>query len=384
VHELKVGKGSEPKKMMDSTHPIRADILIVGGGPAGLSTWLHLNALAPELASRAVVIERALYPREKPCGGGMTPLGEMLLGGLGIAIDVPSVRVQAVEFRFGAERLCVRQPNALRVVRRVEFDHMLATIAMDRGLELHQGETLQTIERAADALIVTTNRAAYRVHVLVGADGAFSTVRQQTALGDASILARLLKVVTPPDPGCAAEADATTAVFDFTPTALGVQGYIWHFPCLNDGAPAIDRGVYDSRIHADRSRADLKTVLRQALPAAYANQSSAAWIGHPIRLFSEASGVSAPNVLLIGDAAGVDPALGEGISTSLDYGDLAANAIIDAFQRGDFSLADYQARLFAHPVGQSLTTRAQLARAMYAEGSGLIEQMELLATALLG
>ena len=47
------------------------DVVIVGGGPAGVSTALHLLQLDPGWAGRMVVLEKAAHPREKLCGGGM-------------------------------------------------------------------------------------------------------------------------------------------------------------------------------------------------------------------------------------------------------------------------------------------------------------------------
>ena len=45
---------------------------------------------------------------------------------------------------------------------------------------------------------------------------------------------------------------------------------------------------------------------------------------------------------LVGDAAGVDPLMGEGISLALDYGELAADAILAARRAGDNSGGTYQ------------------------------------------
>jgi 2-polyprenyl-6-methoxyphenol hydroxylase-like FAD-dependent oxidoreductase len=59
------------------------DILILGGGPAGLSTALHLHRFAPELASRLLVLEKAHYPRHKLCGGALTIDAEVILQRLG-------------------------------------------------------------------------------------------------------------------------------------------------------------------------------------------------------------------------------------------------------------------------------------------------------------
>ncbi|MEA2008878.1 MAG: hypothetical protein U9O54_07135 [Chloroflexota bacterium] len=51
------------------------DLLIIGAGPAGTSTALHLLQINPNWASRMLVIEKATHPREKLCAGGLTKLG---------------------------------------------------------------------------------------------------------------------------------------------------------------------------------------------------------------------------------------------------------------------------------------------------------------------
>ncbi|NIQ23698.1 MAG: FAD-dependent oxidoreductase, partial [Pseudomonas stutzeri] len=49
-----------------------ADVIIVGGGPAGASTALHLERLNPKLAARTLVLEKSRHPRDKTCGGALT------------------------------------------------------------------------------------------------------------------------------------------------------------------------------------------------------------------------------------------------------------------------------------------------------------------------
>jgi len=50
----------------------RVDVLIVGSGPSGASTALHLARRDPAWAGRVVIVEQAVHPREKLCGGGVT------------------------------------------------------------------------------------------------------------------------------------------------------------------------------------------------------------------------------------------------------------------------------------------------------------------------
>jgi flavin-dependent dehydrogenase len=68
---------------------------------------------------------------------------------------------------------------------------------------------------------------------------------------------------------------------------------------------------------------------------------------------------------LAGDAAGVDPLLGEGISFALAYGQVAAAAINEAFIRQDFSFTTYKEKILIHNILSQLVLRARLARVAY-------------------
>ena len=344
------------------------DILIVGGGPAGLSTWLHLHKKDLALAARTLLIERAVYPRQKLCGGGVTRWADLTLGRLRLKIDVPAVPIHTVECRFGGDSYYFRQPNVFRVVRRHEFDHALAQAAIKRGLQLYENEGFDRFERVDDGLLVQTNRRTLKVRALVAADGAKSSVRAKMYLPEKARVSRLIEVVTPVDARRCREFTNHTAVLDFTAVAEGLQGYVWDFPCLEAGAACLNRGVFDSRVHPDRERADLKAIFGQALQQRQVDLSSQNWQGHPERWFAEEGIFSQPNILLVGDAAGVEPAFGEGIAQALAYGDVAANCLVEAFRRRDFSFVDYRSRLLAHPLGQSLKFQTQLARKLYRGG----------------
>ncbi len=87
--------------------------------------------------------------------------------------------------------------------------------------------------------------------------------------------------------------------------------------------------------------------------------------GHPIRWFEPMHPLSAPRVLLVGDAAGADPIFGEGISMALGYGCVAAKEIGEAFRRGDFSFGGYRRRVLMSGLGQTLIARWVIAQIIY-------------------
>ncbi|RLI59470.1 MAG: hypothetical protein DRO67_09795, partial [Candidatus Asgardarchaeum californiense] len=76
------------------------DIMIVGGGPAGVSTWLHLHKYAPELAEKTVLIEKEKYPRDKLCGGAILDWGQHILKKLDIKIEIPHISINDMILRY--------------------------------------------------------------------------------------------------------------------------------------------------------------------------------------------------------------------------------------------------------------------------------------------
>jgi flavin-dependent dehydrogenase len=89
------------------------------------------------------------------------------------------------------------------------------------------------------------------------------------------------------------------------------------------------------------------------------------WNSFPIRWFDAADRYARGRVILAGDAAGVDPLMGEGISCAFEHGKLAAGAI-GAFLDGDEgALSDYDRSLHESAVGRKLNKLAFAARHFY-------------------
>jgi len=356
------------KKVRSMTDVVKDyDIMIVGGGPAGVSTWLHLHKYAPDLASKCVLIEKEKYPRDKLCGGGVGGWSELILKHLGVNLNIPSLFVSDLEFKFGNEVSTLHQPNCFRMVRRIEFDYTLAETAINRGLDLHENEMFLDMIRKDKSLIVKTNKRQYKVKVLVGADGSLSIVRRKMKLPNKSHLALTLEIFAEADPRYDSEFDEKKITLDFTYIKEGFQGYIWHTPCIKDNKPFIGHGICNIRFCPDKPKANMKRIFIRELNSRNIHIEPKLWGSHPIRWFSNEDIISQPNIILVGDAAGVEPATCGGIHFALSYGEIAADTIINAFQINDFSFQDYKQRFQTNLAGKYMTKCIHLAHKLYVE-----------------
>lgn len=346
-------------------------IVIVGSGPAGISTALSLQKLAPELASSLLVLEKVRHPRPKLCGGGVSIIADPVMRWLDIGwerLDVPNVPIHTVKLRFEDREVRLHLPYMFRVVRREAFDARLAAIARARGIALREETPLIDLQREADGVILQTSAGSIWAQVIVGADGAKSVVRRRMGLPRQAGLARvsrLLEVVTPAVAEATAAFREHCASFDFSPVPHGVQGYLWDFPSYIQGQPFMNRGVFDSRVLPDRPRSRLLPHLEGHLERHGWSPQACRLEGHPERYYHPRAAYAVPHILLAGDAAGVDPLLGEGIAWALRYGPVVAAEVRQAFATGDFSFSGYEQRLAASAVGRGLTQRFRLARFCY-------------------
>ncbi|NCF68444.1 MAG: hypothetical protein GWP61_20985 [Chloroflexi bacterium] len=341
------------------------DVLIVGSGPSGTSTALHLVKSEPTWAKRIVIVDKAVHPREKLCGGGVTHMGSNILARLGLPFEVDHFTVKEVRLCYQDKSYSLYGDPILRIVRRDQFDHWLVQTAEKLGVRVRQGEAVKDIIAHDDYVEVKTEKATFHARVVVGADGSRSFLRRRLKWDDDSRVARLVEVLTPEDPRIQPEFRDGVAVFDFTYMTEGLQGYYWDFPSYVEGEPFMNRGLFDSRARPERPKADLKQTLRQSLAVRDRNLDDYKLKGHPIRWWSKDGRFAMPHILLVGDAAGADPLFGEGISFALGYGDVAAETIGDAFARQDFSFATYRERLLADPLFRQLDLRTRMARFTY-------------------
>ena len=299
----------------------RCDVLIVGGGPAGSSCAHRLV----ESGLDVVVLDQARFPRDKTCGGWITPVVLQLLGIDRVEYAKTKVLQPITGFRVSClGRSAVRIPFGSVVsygIRRFEFDDYLLKRS---GAHVCEATRVNHIQRESHEWVVN---GSFSAPMLVGAGGHFCPVARMLGAQVAAEPAVLAQEAewrfrSPGDP---AEPELL-----FFPDR---RGYAWRLQkqdFVNVGLGRLGPGSL-----APYRREFVDWLRAQGVP----HCQPPAWHGHAY-LTADASRrtVCDDGVLLVGDAAGLaDPRSGEGIRQAVESGLMAAECITEA--RGDFSRA---------------------------------------------
>lgn len=289
------------------------ELVVVGGGPAGSAAAIRYLQLRP--GARVVILDKAQFPRDKPCGDGLGPdaVGELVTLGAAEVLrgrqPVASVVLQSPSGR----RVTGAPPRPGFVVPRVDLDAGLVTVAQSMGAEVVH-ERVETLEQTGDAAVVN---GRYRAATVVAADGANSRCRT------------LLGMDRAPD------AHAAFAVRGYAAsdtTALEIRwerrlypAYSWVFP-VGAGRVNIGFGCLHSRLSGDKPKERLWTALAETVDLEPLDGTVRA---HRLPFTSARLARSSGPVLFAGDAAGmINPLSGEGIYYALATGRMAATAAV--------------------------------------------------------
>jgi geranylgeranyl reductase len=288
----------------------RADVCVVGAGPAGLAAAEALIAGG----ARVVLVDRHPRPGGKACGGGLSAEARSELERLGIATVGPEFDRLEVRAPRGAVTLD-DTPGIAVIDRRAWIAGWLERLA-DRGCELRLGQRLTGVERRG----VITDGGRIPCARVVGADGTASRVRRSLRL-TRGLAVRAWQLVVEEGSATAEllEVDAPTVWFD--PARFGA-GYGWLFPAPGElrigcgaSTTARDKGALRDAFF------DWLGALRVA-PDAGRIESGTIGCGYQGHRFGSVS--------LAGDAAGLaSPLTGEGIAQALVSGREVAREILE-------------------------------------------------------
>jgi menaquinone-9 beta-reductase len=339
----------------------RRPLVIIGSGPAGAATALFLHAQAPALARETLLLEKARHPRFKVCAGGLIPHTLDCLRELGVPLSMPNVAVQRALVEVPGHAVTYADAELARVVRRDEFDHALAAACVQRGTTIHENEKVIDVRREPGGICVETEHATYHARVVIGADGSGSVVRRRLLGARPAGLGRAVMCDVPVAACNWGGFAAGRYDFSFVPVREGLRGYVWSFPCLIDGVPHANVGVYSAG--AENCGPLLARLLRQQVERMGAQPTAVK--AFPICWSNTRARMAAPHVMLAGDAAGVDSLLGEGISFAFEYGRRAAAAAVHALAGSDFSFTDYETAVRSSWMGKKLRRLALATRVLY-------------------
>jgi menaquinone-9 beta-reductase len=358
---VRYSSGGEARRM-DSV-----EVAIVGAGPAGAATALFLLHHRPDLAGRVALLDRARFPRDKICAGAVGGRALKALATIGVVVAIPHVAIRGLGVVTARGRLAIESAEAIGwVVRRRELDGALVAEATRRGAELVEGARLVGLAPQARGFRLDTTAGPIEAGAVVGADGVGSATRRLLGLDRRDVHAQAVEVDTPwlPDE----DGERARLWFDLRGDH---PGYAWDFPTLVDGRSLVCRGVYSIVHGVGGARVDPARMLQQRLERLGLE-------GGRVRRFAErglplAAPLAKGRALLVGEAAGIDPVLGEGIAQAILYGALAGRYLARRVE-GDRPFDDWRREVRTHRVGYDLRARRALLPLVYGPGRPLLER----------
>lgn len=167
------------------TPPATTEVLIVGGGPAGLAAAIALG----QRGIRCTVVEARAIPIDKACGEGLMPDSRETLAQLGISLtESDGHTFRGIRFQNSVHSVDAYFPHGTGIgVRRPHLHALLAVRAENAGARLLANSRIQlpadTASGSDGCRTAHINGHPIRFRWLIGADGQASSVRRWAGLG---------------------------------------------------------------------------------------------------------------------------------------------------------------------------------------------------------
>ena len=304
----------------------RYDAIVVGAGPAGSTAAYRLARAGADV----LLLDRARFPRDKPCGGGVTERAARLLP---FSLD-PVVEDVATEvdlrLRYGKT---IRRGDGVPLVyltQRRRLDLFLAEQAASAGADVRDGVRATAVEEGA----VSAASDRYEADVVIGADGVNGVSAKALRLGGNRHVGVALEGNVP---NAKLERDYRgKIVLEF---GVVPGGYAWVFPKGEHANFGV--GGWGSEGPA------LRDHLRRLCDAhGVAAEDLQEVRGYRLPLRSPESALARRRALLVGDAAGlIDPVSGDGMFEGFLSSRYAADAVLDLLHGKTANLEPYGPRL---------------------------------------
>ncbi len=324
----------------------RYDVAVVGGGPAGAAAAWQ----ATQAGARVVVFDKAQFPRDKPCGDGLTPRAVSFIQKMGLAEQVAKFHRVNRATVYSPSRWDLAfpdrpgMPDHGHVARRLELDLMLLDRAEFCGAEVRRGtEVVAPIvdEHGRVSGVVLKSGERVFADAVIATDGAHSPIKRALGLssrhcgGYSAIAIRAEMTANRPD------ADSLDVHLQLRFRGDQLPGYGWVFP-LGGGRVNVGLGYVNSYKNWRQINAtQLLSEFLAGLPADWQLPT----IGElrktkAVQAWRLPMGFTAwppwrPGVLFAGDALGAArPASGAGISKALQSGLAAGECAVAALING--------------------------------------------------
>jgi geranylgeranyl reductase family protein len=319
-----------------------ADVIVAGAGPAGATAALRLA----RAGVRVLVVERYALPRQKPCGGGISTRIVPRFPWLSDALrQIPTNPVSSLYLEGPSGDVFRMQANgpAVILIRRIEFDNLLLSLARAAGAEvLAPAAIAQASQDAHGVTLRTREGRELRAPMVIAADGVNSVIARRLGINPGWPSERLaldMMEETPIAALRAAEPQTLSVFYGYG----GAHGYAYIFPKCEHVNVGIGYMLPYFKARVDTTPYELQQQFvgelreRGLMDGASERAHFTPFlipIGGPLATTAQG------RVLLAGDAGGfVNGFSAEGIYYAMVTGDLAAGAVLDARREGVVSPA---------------------------------------------